>query len=85
MSRDRGAMKVLIIESERGWGQRVDEEKEFQTREEAEAFCREYNDKHNPPLAETPNWYMYARLEDQPHFTPMLRRAAATLAKGDGE
>jgi len=66
-------MKVLIVESERGWGQRVDEEKEFPTREEAEAFCRDYNGKHNPPKEQTPDWYMYARMEDQPLGSGMLR------------
>lgn len=54
--------KVEIIESERGWGQKIDEVKEFPTPEEAEAFCREYNRKHNPPRETVPDWYMYARL-----------------------
>jgi hypothetical protein len=57
--------KVYIIESERGWGQKVDEVMEFPTREEAEKYCREYNSKNNPPMAETPEWYMYAKLEGQ--------------------
>jgi hypothetical protein len=57
-------VKVLIIESESGWGQRVDEHKLFDTKEEAEKFCREYNGKYNPPMDSTPDWYMYARLED---------------------
>lgn len=55
--------KVFIIESERGWGQKVDEVKEFPTPQEAEAFCREYNSKHNPPGDVAPDWYMYARME----------------------
>lgn len=53
-------VKVYIIESEAGWGQKVDEVKEFPSVEEAEAFCREYNSKNNLPT--TPDWYMYARL-----------------------
>lgn len=48
--------RVYIIESERGWGQKVEEAKEFPTREEAEQFCREYK---------TPDWYVFARLEGQ--------------------
>jgi len=56
--------KVFIIESESGWGQKVDEVKEFPTREEAEKFCRDYNNKHNPP-GPTPEWYMYAHLDGQ--------------------
>lgn len=50
--------KVYIIESERGWGQRVDETKEFSTKAEADEFIKQYNSKN----AETsvPDWYMYA-------------------------
>lgn len=51
-------VKVFIIESERGWGQRVDEIKEFDTRAEADAFCADFN-KCNT-LAEVPDWYMVA-------------------------
>lgn len=69
-------MKVLIIESERGWGQKIDEVKEFATREEAEKFCREYNDKHNPPMNRAPDWYMYARMEDHERGESMLRSNA---------
>lgn len=66
-------MRVLIIESERGWGQKIDEVKEFATREEAEKFCCEYNDKHNPPMDSAPDWYMYARMEDHERGASMLR------------
>lgn len=65
-------VKVHIIESERGWGQKVDEVKEFPTREDAENFCRAYNREHNPPMPEAPDWYMYARLADDSSFG-MLR------------
>ena len=58
-------IKVYIIESERGWGQRVEEVKEFATSEEAEAFCRKYNSENNPPMDPAPDWYMYARMEGQ--------------------
>lgn len=64
--------KVLIIESERGWGQKVDEVKEFSTTQEAEAFCREYNRKYNPSSDIVPDWYMYACLEDD-HSMTMMR------------
>ena len=69
-------MKVLIIESERGWGQKIDEVKDFATREEAEKFCCEYNDKHNPPMDSAPDWYMYARMEDHERGGSMLRSNA---------
>lgn len=58
-------VKVEIIESESGWGQRIDEVIEFDSKEKAEEFCRAYNSKHNPPREETPKWYMYARLEGE--------------------
>lgn len=51
-------VKVLIIESERGWGQRVDEIKEFTTRADAEAFIKKYNAANNE--ATVPDWYSYA-------------------------
>jgi hypothetical protein len=56
-------IRVLIIESERGWGQKIDEEKEFDTLEAAEAFIKDYNKGNNLP--EAPDWYMYARLEHE--------------------
>lgn len=58
-------VKVFIIESEAGWGQRVDETLKFDTKEEAEKYCKDYNQKYNPPKKETPDWYMYAILENQ--------------------
>jgi hypothetical protein len=54
--------RVYIIESDRGWGSKVDEVKEFDTPEEAKNFVKEYNDKYNPP-GPTPDWYMIAQLE----------------------
>ena len=50
--------KVFIIESERGWGQRVDEVKVFDDYDEAREFVEEYN-SHNT-AAVVPDWYMYA-------------------------
>jgi len=52
--------KVLIIESERGWGSKVDEVREFDTPEEAQAFITEFNKENNLELV--PDWYMYAKL-----------------------
>lgn len=49
---------VDIIESERGWGQKVDETLEFDTEEEAKQYCREYNSKNTE--ARVPDWYMRA-------------------------
>jgi len=52
--------KVYIIESERGWGQRIDETKEFDTEEAAIAFCKDYNKDNTADSA--PDWYMKAVL-----------------------
>ena len=65
-------VKVFIIESEADWGQRVDQTLEFKTKEKAEKYCREYNQKHNPPRKTTPEWYMYARIDGQKEYG-MLR------------
>ena len=53
------AYRVDIIESERGWGSKVDEVKYFDTEESAKAFCTEYN-KDNP-TDHVPDWYMVAQ------------------------
>jgi hypothetical protein len=50
--------KVFIIESERGWGQKVEDTEEFDTYEEAVKFQLEYNAENN--LSYVPDWYMYA-------------------------
>lgn len=51
---------VHIIESEAGWGQRIDERREFDTVEQAEAFVTQFNEPNNE--ARVPSWYMYARV-----------------------
>lgn len=50
--------KVDIIESERGWGQRIDETKEFDSYDEAVAFIENFNSQNDQ--SEVPDWYMYA-------------------------
>lgn len=50
--------KVTIIESERGWGQRVDEVKEFETYENAKKFQIKFNAVNNED--HVPDWYMLA-------------------------
>ena len=51
--------KVEIIESERGWGQRTDEIKYFDTEPDALKFVEEFNRSNNLEVA--PDWYMVAR------------------------
>jgi hypothetical protein len=50
--------EVCIIESERGWGQRVDEVKHFDSKIDADKFVKDYNAKNTSPVV--PDWYMYA-------------------------
>ena len=64
--------RVDIIESEAGWGQSIDETLYFETETEAIEYCKTYNNKHNPPMDQTPNWYIYARYRDQEEYG-MLR------------
>lgn len=51
--------KVTIIESERGWGQRVDEVVEFKTYEEAKKYQTQFNSVNDKEFV--PDWYMVAR------------------------
>ena len=53
-------VKVQYIESERGWGQRVDEVKEFDTYELALEAVTEFNARNTADSA--PDWYMYAEI-----------------------
>jgi hypothetical protein len=52
--------KVNIIESERGWGSKVDSTRYFIDLAKANAFVTEYN-SHNTALT-APDWYMRADL-----------------------
>ena len=56
------ATKVIVVESERGWGQRVDEVKTFATRTEAEEFVRGFNSENVEDSA--PDWYMHAYIAE---------------------
>ena len=52
------AYRVDIIESERGWGQKVDEVKYFSNEVEAKEFVKAFNARNTQNF--TPDWYMYA-------------------------
>ena len=52
------AYRVDIIESERGWGQKVDEVKYFSNEVEAKEFVKLFNSKNTSN--NVPDWYMYA-------------------------
>lgn len=84
-------IKVEIIESEFGMGQKVDSIKEFDNFESAERFCTEYNANNNEE--KTPEWYMFARivktkdLEDVKfidNFVKKAGRLAIALKKPNG-
>ncbi len=53
-------IEVSIIESERGWGQKVDETKLFKTVELADAFVEEYNKRNNEDTV--PDYYTFAKV-----------------------
>lgn len=53
------AYRVDIIESERGWGQKIDETLYFDNEDEARNYADDYNHKHNT-LDYVPDWYMRA-------------------------
>lgn len=50
--------RVDLIESVRGWGSKVDEQKDFDTLTEAKDFVTKFNSVNNEPTV--PDWYMYA-------------------------
>lgn len=50
--------KAQLIESERGWGSRVDEVREFDTEQERDEFIAKFNAQNNEETV--PDWYMYA-------------------------
>lgn len=49
---------VEEIESEAGWGTRVEDRYYFPTKALAEEFCKAYSLKYNTDNT-TPSWYMY--------------------------
>lgn len=52
------AIRVPIIESEKGWGQKIDDYVICIDSEAAKAFIIDYNSKNTE--SKTPDWYMYA-------------------------
>lgn len=53
------AYRVDIIESERGWGSKLDETLYFDNEAEARKYVADYNAKYNTSK-EVPDWYMVA-------------------------
>lgn len=50
------AIKIAVIESERGWGRKIDDWKVCLTLEDAELFRSEFNSENTETV--TPDWYM---------------------------
>jgi hypothetical protein len=53
------AYRVDMIESERGWGQKLDETLYFDNEAEARQYAKDYNLKHNNKDY-VPDWYIRA-------------------------
>ena len=60
------SIRVAIIESERGWGRKLEDVKTFPTMEAAQAFIKEYNAYNTATTA--PDWYMQAELMDEVNY-----------------
>jgi hypothetical protein len=54
-----GPWRVTVIESERGWGQKVDEYRRFETKEAAQKWVDKFNKQNDLDIV--PDWYMYAQ------------------------
>ena len=52
------AYKIPVIESEGGWGSKIDDYMVCLSKEDALQFCKEFNSKNTEPI--TPSWYMRA-------------------------
>ena len=51
--------KVVLIESERGWGQRVDDVIYFNNIDRADEYIKDFNKDNTLDVA--PDWYMVAQ------------------------
>lgn len=58
------AVKIPVIESEAGWGRKIDDYMVCLSVEDAKAFEKEFNSKNTEPS--TPEWYMKVEGEPQP-------------------
>ena len=53
--------RVTVYESERGWGQRVDEVLYFDNEPEAKDYVKTFNSKNT--ATSVPDWYMFAEYD----------------------
>ena len=58
------AVAIPVVESEKGWGRKIDDYMVCLTMEDAEAFKKEFNSKNTSDT--TPDWYMKVEGEPKP-------------------
>lgn len=58
------AVKIAVIESETGWGRKIDDWMICLSIEDAKAFEREFNLENK--LSSAPNWYMQVEGKPEP-------------------
>jgi hypothetical protein len=58
------AVKIAVIESEAGWGRKIDDWMVCLSIEDAKAFEKEFNSENTQSSA--PDWYMYVEGEIMP-------------------
>jgi len=58
------AVKIALIESERGWGRKIDDWMVCLTVEDAKKFEEEFNSKNTDSVA--PDWYLQIEGEPKP-------------------
>lgn len=58
------AVKIAVIESEAGWGRKIDDYMVCLTVEDAKAFETEFNSKNTE--TSTPDWYMQVEGSPEP-------------------
>jgi hypothetical protein len=58
------AFKIAVIESESGWGRKIDDYMVCLSTDDTKAFEKEFNSKNN--LSSAPDWYMSVEGEPQP-------------------
>lgn len=70
--------QVHIIESERGWGSKIDEVYHFDTEKEARDWAEAYNKKYNNEPT-VPDWYMSARYVGECFVVPGKENRAGEI------
>ncbi len=86
-NRQNTAVKIAVIESEVGWGRKIDDWMICQSVEDAENFRAEFNSKNLESTA--PNWYMQAEGEiipidltdDQMEILKLFKRCWLSIFK----